>query len=71
MSQRLEPVFDYKDRALGESFILADGGIAFDFFSSIYLLNRESTDRLLKLLLADRIERGVYKPHIGNFSGDL
>ena len=73
MSQRIEQLFDYKDRAIGECYILADGGIAFDFinYASVEMLNRDSTDRMFKLIMDDKRERNIYKPHLGNFAGDL
>jgi hypothetical protein len=59
MSQREEPLFDYKDRPIGEAYMLADGGISLDFvnYNSIILLNKDSTDRIFKLIEDDRRER--------------
>lgn len=73
MSQRTIRILDYKNRPLCEAYMLADGGVAFDFDHEhqISLLSRDSTDELIKLLLDDRRERGFYKPHLGSFAGDL
>ena len=73
MSQRIEQLFDYKDRPLGECYMLADGGIGLDceYGTNFVLLNRESTDRMFKLIMDDRRERGSYGPHVGSFGGDL
>lgn len=73
MSQRVEQLFDYKDRPLGECYNLACGGIGIDllFGANILLLNRDSTDRLFKLIMDDRKERNIFSPHVGNFAGDL
>lgn len=73
MSQREERIYDYKDRAIAEAYILADGGIGFnlDHGVNILLLNRESTDRIFKLIMDDRRERGSYGTHVGSFGGDL
>jgi hypothetical protein len=59
MSQRTEQLFDYKDRSIGEFYMLADGRIAFDFinYNSIVILNKDSTDRILKLIEDDLRER--------------
>lgn len=73
MSRRTEQLFDYKDRPIGKCFNLVDGGlgIELDFGANLLFLNRESTDKLLKLLYDDRKERHVAGPHVGNFAGDL
>lgn len=73
MSQRTESLFDYKNRFIGEFYMLADGGLAFDFNygANNLLLSKETTDRILKLLIDDRKERAEYRPHVGSFVGDL
>lgn len=73
MSQRIERLFDYKDRPIAECYMLADGGLAIDFDHDyqLTLLNRDSTDRIFKLIMDDRRERGSYAQHVGNFAGDL
>ena len=73
MSQRTERIYDYKDRPIASVWIMADGGIQFDFDHDVScpILNRDSSDRLVKLILDDRRERGSYGPHVGNFGGDL
>lgn len=72
MSQRTITITDYKDRTVGEAYILADGGIGFELNSpSILLLSREATDEIFKLIMDDRRERKLYGPHVGSFGGDL
>lgn len=73
MSQRIIEVLDYKMRNIGECYMLADGGIAFqlNYGANTVLLSRDTTDEVLRLLLDDRRERGVCGPHVGNFAGDI
>jgi Zn finger protein HypA/HybF involved in hydrogenase expression len=48
MSQRIIRILDYKDRPLAEAYMLADGGIAFDFDheSQITLLSQKALEIL-------------------------
>lgn len=73
MSQEIIRLTDYKGRAFAEAYVMADGGVTIDFDNetTMGIFSRESTDKLLKLLLADRRERGDYRPHIGSFAGDF
>jgi len=73
MSERKERLFDYKDRPIGSCYNLADGGIGLelDYGANILLLNRDSADRLFKLIMDDRKARHIFKFHVGNFGGDL